>query len=135
MSVHISILFDCALMLLQLALTMLAHECGHIVVARYHGVRVKKISLRPLGPCIERERTTGWPEISICVAGAAVNLALAIAFWHADHWFAVCNFTFAWVNLLPIPHADGLHALEAWRDLRWKRLVERVGKRRMYASL
>lgn len=113
-----------AIYLAQIVLCFIAHECGHLVVARYHHVQVKRISLRWLGLCIRRARTTGWPEISICLAGAVVNLALAIAFCHADHWFALCNFTFAWVNLLPIPHSDGRHALEAWRELRWAKIVD-----------
>lgn len=121
-----SLILDSALMVLQLGLTMIAHECGHIVLARYHGVQIKKISFGVLGPCIRRQRTAGWPEVSICLAGAAVNLALAIAFCRADHWFAVCNFTFAWVNLLPIPHADGRHALEAWRELRRETRFQRL---------
>jgi Zn-dependent protease len=130
-----SILLDDVLMILQLILTMLAHELGHVLAARYFGVPVRKLGLGRLGPYVRRARTTGWPEVSICLAGAAANLALAIAFWNADHWFAVCNFTFAWVNLLPIANSDGTHALEAFRELRWAQLVERVGKGRMYGSL
>ena len=112
----------------QLALAFAAHELGHVLAARWFGVPIRKLGFGRLGPYVRRARTTGWPEIVICLAGAAVNLALAIAFWNADHWFAVCNFTFGWVNLLPIANSDGTHALEALRELRWARLVERTGK-------
>jgi Zn-dependent protease len=92
---------------------MLAHECGHVLVARFYGVPVKKIGFGWMGMYIQRARTTGWPEISICMAGAAMNLALAIAFWNVSSWFALCNLTFALVNILPISHSDGSHALDA----------------------
>lgn len=122
--------FFSVLGLAQLILAMLAHECGHVVLARYHRVEIKKITFGLLGPCIHRERTAGWPEVSICLAGIAVNFALAVAFWRADYWFALCNFTFAWLNFLPLPHADGRHALEAWRELRrearFQKLMDRI---------
>lgn len=108
------LMFDCALVLLCLV----CHELGHILVARFHYVQVKKIGISWMGMYIQRARTTGWPEVSICIAGAMMNLALAIAFWDVNSWFALCNLTFAWVNLLPIPHSDGSHALEAFRAMR-----------------
>lgn len=104
-----------------------AHECGHILAARWFGVPIRKVGLSGRGPHIRRARTTGWPEILICLAGPAANLALAVAFAHRNPWFMLCNATFCWFNLLPIAHSDGGHALEAFFDMRWKRLVDRVG--------
>lgn len=109
----LSLLFKCALVVLCMA----CHEAGHIMLARAHNVTVKKIGVSWMGMYIQRERTVGWPEVSICIAGAAMNLALAIAFWDVNSWFALCNLTFAWVNVLPIPHSDGSHALEALRAM------------------
>lgn len=100
-----------------IVLCMACHEAGHVMLARVHRVAVKKIGFSWMGMYIQRERAAGWPEVSICIAGAAVNLALAIAFWDVNSWFALCNLTFAWVNILPIPHADGSHALEALRAM------------------
>jgi Zn-dependent protease len=97
---------------------MLAHELGHIVVARYHRIPVKKIGFNWTGMYIRRTRSTGWPEISVCMAGAAVNLTLALAFWNISNWFALCNLVFGLVNLLPITHSDGSHALDALRVMR-----------------
>ncbi|HET8637003.1 MAG TPA: hypothetical protein VFL96_09150 [Acidobacteriaceae bacterium] len=108
-----TVLFDCLLVLLCMA----CHEVGHILMARLHGVSVKKIGLSWMGMYIQRERTSGWAEVSICVAGAAMNLALAAAFWNTNHWFAICNLTFGWVNLLPISRSDGSHALQALRAM------------------
>lgn len=109
----LDLLLNCALVVLCMA----CHEVGHILAARFHYVRVKKIGFNWMGMYIQRARTSGWPEVSVCIAGATMNLALAIAFWNVNHWFAICNLTFAWVNLLPIPHSDGSHALEALRAM------------------
>src|SRR6185437_852384 len=109
----LSLLFNCTLVVLCMA----CHEAGHILLARVHRVSVKKIGMRWMGMYIQRERTVGWPEDSICSAGASTKLALAIAFWAVNSWFALCNLTFAWVNLLPIPPSDGSHALEALRAM------------------
>lgn len=109
----LALLSKCALV----ALCMVCHESGHILMARLHQVPVKKIGLNWTGMYIRRERTTGWPEISVCMAGALMNLGLAIVFWDVNSWFALCNLTFAWVNVLPIAHSDGSHALEAYRAM------------------
>jgi Zn-dependent protease len=108
-----SLIFNCTLILL----CMVLHELGHILVAYFYRVPVKKIGLSWMGMYIHRARTAGWPEVAICLAGAAMNLTLAIAFWNINGWFALCNLTFAWVNVLPIPHSDGSHALEALRAM------------------
>ena len=108
-----SLIFKCVLVLL----CVVAHELGHILVARYYHVPVKKIGLGWMGMYIQRARTTGWPEVCICMAGAAVNLILAIAFWNIINWFALCNLTFALVNVLPLSSSDGSHAWEALRAM------------------
>lgn len=110
----LSAMLKCVLVLL----CMLGHEMGHVLVARYYHVPVKKIGLNWMGMYIRRGRTTGWPEISTCLAGATMNLVLALVFWEVNRWFALCSLTFAWVNILPIPHSDGMHALEAIRAMR-----------------
>ena len=112
--VLLSVLLKCALILV----CMLAHELGHVLVARFYHVQVRKIGFNWMGMYIQRGRTAGWPEISICLAGATMNLVLALAFWNVNSWFALCNLTFGWVNLLPIPHSDGKHALEALHAMR-----------------
>ena len=106
-----TLILDCALVLVALT----AHELGHILVARIFHVQVKKIGLSWTGPYVRRARTTGWREVAICLAGATVNLLLAVAFWNISHWFALFNLTAGVVNLLPITHSDGTHALEALR--------------------
>ena len=94
---------------------LVAHELGHILVARYFKVQVKEIGIRWTGPYLRRARTTGWHEVAICLAGAMVNLLMAATFWHISHWFGLFNLVVGIVNLLPISHSDGSHALEAMR--------------------
>lgn len=113
-----SLIFKCALVLL----CMLAHELGHILVARHFHVPVRKIGFSWMGMYIRRARTTGWPEISVCLAGAAMNLLLALAFWNVSYWFALCNLVFGVVNLLPITNSDGSHALAALRAMQKARI-------------
>lgn len=105
----LSILSKCFLVLL----VMFSHELGHILIARRSKIRVRKIGFNWMGMYIQRERGNGWPEIATCVAGAAMNFMLASLFWSVNNWFALCNLTFALVNLLPISHSDGVHAWQA----------------------
>lgn len=121
-----SVMFKCVLVLL----CMVAHEIGHILVARYYHIPVKKIGLNWMGMYIHRARTTGWPEISTCLAGATMNLLLALVFWNINPWFALCSLTFAWVNALPIPHSDGQHALEAYQAMHRKPLSAEVPRKK-----
>ena len=107
-----ALFLDCVLIVLAL----LAHELGHALVAHFFGVHVKEFGIRWTGPYVRRARTTGWREFVICIAGATVNLVLAAAFWKLSHWFALFNLTVGIVNLLPISHSDGTHALEAFRE-------------------
>lgn len=108
-----SLIFKCVLALL----CVLAHELGHVLVARCYQVPVKKIGVSWMGMYIQRARTTGWPEVCICMAGVAMNLILAIAFWNIINWFALCNLTLALVNVLPLSSSDGSHAWEALRAM------------------
>jgi membrane-associated protease RseP (regulator of RpoE activity) len=108
-----SLLLNCALVVI----CMLAHELGHIIVARHCNVPVKKIGFNWTGMYIQRARSTGWAEVSTCLAGAAMNMSLALLFWNVSYWFALCNLIFAVVNVLPIPNSDGTHALEAVRAM------------------
>lgn len=105
-----TLLLGLLLKVAMVALAMVLHECGHLLAAARYGVRVKRLGVNWMGCCLTRERSQGWPEIAICVAGPAMNLLLAALFWQTSHWFALANLSFGWVNLLPLPHSDGRHA-------------------------
>jgi len=108
-----ALILDCALILIALT----AHELGHVFVANIFRVPVKEVGISWTGPYVRRARATGWREVAVCLAGAVVNLLLAAVLWRIDHWFALFNLTVGVVNLLPITHSDGSHALEALRAI------------------
>lgn len=115
---HFLPLFDSlASKCLLVLLCMFGHELGHILVARYFNVPVKKIGFSWMGMYIQRARALGWPEIFVCMAGPAMNLTLAVLFWNISNWFALCNLVFGLVNILPISHSDGSHAWDAVRAM------------------
>ncbi|MCZ6688917.1 MAG: site-2 protease family protein [Planctomycetota bacterium] len=56
------------------------HELGHSVVAQAHGIRVRDITLLPIGGIARLEEVPEepWTELKIAVAGPMVNLAIFI---------------------------------------------------------
>lgn len=97
-------------MLLAVVVATLVHEAGHLVAALWFKVPVRKVGLHWQGVYVQRARTTGWPEVCICLAGPAVNLMLAVVYLPCP--LGLCNLVLAVVNLLPITNSDGTHALE-----------------------
>jgi len=69
--------------LLALFACVLAHEFGHIGMARRYGVRTPDVLLLPIGGLARLERMPEQPkqELLIAAAGPAVTLALAAAFF------------------------------------------------------
>jgi len=59
------------------------HELGHSLTARRYGVRVPRILLLPIGGMAEFDRIPRKPseELTITLAGPAVNFVLAAALW------------------------------------------------------
>lgn len=95
-------------MVVATVVAYLLHECGHIMAALYFKVPLRRVGLCRKGVYVQRARTTGWPEVVICLAGPAVNLVLALLPGPAG----LCNLVIGVVNLLPIKNSDGTHALE-----------------------
>lgn len=126
----VSLLFSFVSKCTLVLLCLLAHEVGHILVARFYHVPVKGIGLNRFGIYIRRTRARGWPEIATCMAGATMNLALAMLFWNVNNWFALCNLMIGIVNLLPITNSDGSHALDAIHAMRRVPEVPEVERRR-----
>jgi Zn-dependent protease len=75
-----SVLFTLLLVLLVFACVLL-HELGHVFMARQLGVRVHDISLSAIGGVSRMEQAPDDPrsELSIALAGPAVNLAVIVA--------------------------------------------------------
>jgi len=69
--------------LLLLFSFVLLHELGHSIAAQHCGIRVKDITLWPLGGLARLDGQTNDPktELLISVAGPAVNLILVLLAW------------------------------------------------------
>ena len=118
--------------------SLLAHELGHSLVARRHGVRVISIVLWLLGGVAQLEGDTPDPraELEVAIAGPAVSFGLAaigagVAWLLAQlgigalmvaavGWLAGINALLGLFNLLPAFPLDGGRILRAalWR--RWR---------------
>lgn len=96
-------------------LCMLLHEAGHLLACARFDIPVHHLGLNWMGMYLRRRRGNGWHELITCLAGPGMNLLVALLFWHTNYWFALCNLTFGWVNLLPIPYSDGSNALRSFR--------------------
>lgn len=115
--------------------SLLAHELGHALVGRRHGVGVKGIVLWVFGGVAQLEGDTPTPraELELAAAGPAVSLAIAAAglaaaavlnalgasslLVAAAGWLGGINVLLAVFNLLPAFPLDGGRILRAllWR--------------------
>lgn len=73
------------MMILAIFACVVAHEFGHVAMARRFGVRTPDVILLPIGGLARLERMPEEPrqELLIALAGPAVTLALAAAFYLA----------------------------------------------------
>jgi Zn-dependent protease len=90
---------------------MFFHECGHIAVALFCGVKIKKVGLSWMGLYTVREAGPRWANLWVSFAGPAVNLVLAFALRNTLPGFAWVNLVAALFNLMPIPNSDGSRIL------------------------
>ncbi len=95
-----------------LVLSLLVHECGHMLAATLLRVPVREFGLRATGAYIRRGYATRRrDEILISLAGPTANLLFALPLYaipHLGYKLALSNLLLAGINLLPIPASDGL---------------------------
>lgn len=121
-----------ALFALTLLLSVLLHEMGHAVAARYLGIKVRSITLDGLGGFTETEREAPTPATAtlVALAGPAVSAALGVVGviglavlpgqtigWTVALHIAIANLLVTLYNLLPGLPLDGGRAFHA---LLWK---------------
>ena len=118
---------------LLLFASVIAHELGHSIVARRHGVPVRGITLFIFGgvSSLEREPTTPGAEFLIAIIGPIVSFVLGAVFWLLSlpldrisplggsifRYLGVANIFLAIFNLLPGFPLDGGRVLRA---ILWK---------------
>ena len=120
--------------------SVLAHELGHALVARRHGVGTRSITLWLLGGVaeLEREAPDATAELRIAGAGPGTSAVLAVVFGGigvsgaafgapevlvlAFGWLAVINVVLALFNLIPAAPLDGGRVLTG---VLWKRHGDR----------
>lgn len=115
---------------------LLAHEFGHMLTARAHGIAVAGITLKVIGgmAMMRGDWKTPQTEIRIALAGPLVSLAIFFAAFWTDHvfgpylplvvqlplqWLARINLMLLIFNLLPGFPMDGGRVLRAilwWRS-------------------
>ena len=107
---------------LILAISIVAHELGHSLVARCFGCRTANITLTVIGGCASMERIPrkAWQEFLVAVAGPAVSFALFFLLYflslflgHGNYlgltffYGGVINLSLGLFNLLPGFPMDG----------------------------
>ena len=93
-------------------IAIIAHEFGHALACLCLGVRIKGIYVGRRGVGIRRADSSPLASLYISLAGPFANLALAFV-----PGFALPNLILCAVNLIPFPHSDGQHAINAFRAL------------------
>lgn len=95
-----------------LLLSLLLHECGHILVAAAFNVPVREFGISVHGAYIIRAHgLRRRDDVLISLAGPLMNLVLIVPSLFLPRigiQIAFCNLSLCALNLLPIPSSDGL---------------------------
>ena len=105
----------------EAAVTLIAallHEFGHIGVMWLSDLGIREIGITPYGFEIQTKRgySSFLEEISVSLAGCAVNFIFALLFYRfGGVWerFSLASISLGILNILPITCLDGGEALEA----------------------
>jgi Zn-dependent protease len=130
-------------MVIFLLVSVLLHEMGHAVTARWFGIGVRGITLELVGGYTEMEQESPTPKVEAIVSltGPAVSFALGLGaagltallprgdlLWQLAFQMALGNLAVAVFNVLPGLPLDGGRALRAgiWAVTRNRPLGDRV---------
>ncbi len=94
--------------------SLLLHECGHLLAARALRVKVREIGFCLRGSYIRREPARmPLDDAFIALSGPLANALVAAALWTlpgVGHWLAIYNLVLMASNLVPLPGSDGWRA-------------------------
>jgi len=99
-----------------IVVSLLLHEVGHMAVAGLLGVPVREFGLCLGGAYNRRGRAhRRRDELLIASAGPLMNLCLVALMYLPliGPQLAFCNLVLCVMNLLPLPHSDGMRILRA----------------------
>lgn len=135
--------WDTLAFIVLIFICVVAHEFGHVLMARQFGARTRDVILFPIGGVANMERVPEKPsqEILVSLAGPLVNLAIAIGLmlWLGHSLteqdfntignsqaslalrIAAANLILMTFNLLPAFPMDGGRVLRALLALKWGR--------------
>jgi Zn-dependent protease len=92
-------------------LSMLLHEVGHVLAARYYRTYVQEFGLCLWGGYIAyRKPQDSLQQVVILSCGVLTNLVLSIPFWFIPEigpLVSVWNLVLFFMNILPVPAFDG----------------------------
>ena len=95
--------------------SLLLHEAGHMIAAKFLSVPVREFGLKLGGAYIRRAYATRRrDEILIAASGPLMNFLLVVPLSFVPHLgpqLAMCNLLLGIINLLPLPSSDGLRIL------------------------
>jgi len=135
--------WDTLAFIILIFICVVAHEFGHMIMARRFGARTRDVTLFPIGGVANIERIPEKPsqEIFVALAGPLVNLVIAFglmlwlgrsltnedfsAMGNAETSLALCitatNLMLMTFNLIPAFPMDGGRVLRALLALKWSR--------------
>ncbi len=115
------------LLVIGLYMCLVAHEFGHILMARRYGVPTIVVQLWVLGGVAMMQFLPRKPreEFWVCLTGPLVSLVLGLSLvWLPGDWGTLgkLNLTLAFFNLLPVFPMDGGRIYRSLLAMRWPRV-------------
>jgi stage IV sporulation protein FB len=106
----------------MVAVSLVLHEVGHVVIASAYGVKVKRVGFAALGGYTVREFSgRRWVEAQSAAAGPLVNLLLFLVLSYVGggvaHSVANANLILVIGNLIPFRRSDGWRLWKAISSL------------------